>query len=88
MAISAHNSATGLKHCVKTPSLVIIELVLDQSPHIGTAGQLLYLSVAQNYLNMPLKLHHELIFFEGGSADRRDEHTAEMAKAIERFWKG
>ena len=88
MAISAHNSATGLKHRVKTPSLVIIELVLDQLPHIGTAGQLLYLSIAQNYLNMPSKLHHELIFFEGSSANWRDEHTAEMAKAIEQFRKG
>ena len=87
MTISAHNPASALRHRVRTPSLVIIELVLDQLPHIGTAGQLLYLSLAQNYLVTPSRLHHELIFFEGSSTGQIDAHAAQVSRAIEGFRK-
>jgi hypothetical protein len=74
MAISAQNPAGARKQCIRTPSLVIIEFVLDQLPNIGTAGQLLHLSLAQNYLVVPHKLHHELIFFNLSSEDQLGQH--------------
>ena len=87
MAIAAHNPANARKQRIKTPSLVIIELVLAQLPHVGTAGQLLYLSLVQNYTPTPTKLHHELIFFEGASADLQASHAAQMSKAVKLFRK-
>jgi len=83
MGISAHNPANACKQRVKTPSLVIIEFVLDQLPHIGTAGQLLYLSLTQNYMVTPSKLHHKLIFFDISSTDQLDGHAARVSKIVE-----
>lgn len=87
MAINAHNPAGPLKQRVKTPRLVIIEFVLDELPHVGTAGQLLHLSLVQNYMVEPSKLHHELIFFEVAPTCL-DEHAARMAKIVKELEKG
>ena len=87
MAIAAHNPANARKQRIKTPSLIIIEFVLDQLPHIGTAGQLLYLSLAQNYTPTPAKLHHELIFFEHASAEHGASHATQVSKAVRQFRK-
>ena len=83
MGINVHNPANACKQRVKTPSLVIIEFVLDQLPHTGTAGQLLYLSLAQNYMVTPSKLHHELIFFDISSTDQLDDYAAQVSKITE-----
>lgn len=87
MAIAAHNPANARKQRIKTPSLIIIEFVLDQLLHIGTAGQLLYLSPAQNYTPTPAKLHHELIFFEHASAEHGASHATRVSKAVRQFRK-
>lgn len=87
MAISAHNPANPWKQHIRTPRLVIIEFVLDQLPHIGTAGQLLYLSLVQNYAVEPSRLHHELIFFEIGDSHGLDVHAAHMSKIVEELKK-
>ena len=87
MAIAAHNPANARQQRVKTPFLIIIEFVMDQLPHIGTTGQLLHLSLAQNYIPTPEKLHHELIFFEGASTTHLASHTAKVLKAVKKFRK-
>lgn len=88
MAISAHNPANARKQRVRTPSLVIIEFVLDELPNVGTAGQLLHLSLVQNYVVTPKKLHHELIFFNISGQDQPDSHAIRMAKITEKLQKG
>ena len=88
MAVSAHNPANAWKQRVRTPSLVIVEFVLDQLPHFGTAGQLLHLSLAQNYIVTPSKLHHELIFFHIGGQDQLSQHNTHTVKVVEELQKG
>ena len=83
MAIAAHNPTNARKQCIKTPSLIIIKFVLDQLPHIGTAGQLLYLSLTQNYTPTPAKLHHELIFFDCASAEHGASYATQVSKAVQ-----
>jgi hypothetical protein len=85
MAINAHNPANARKQRIKTPKLIIIEFVLDGLPHVGTAGHMLYLSLAQNYMVEPSKLHHELIFFDTGTG--LDEHTARMLEIVKELQK-
>ena len=64
MVIAAHQPANPLKQRIKTPSLVIVELVLSSLPQVGTAGQLLYLSLAQNYVVAPSRLYLQSIVFD------------------------
>jgi hypothetical protein len=87
MAIVAHHPANPLKQRFSTPPLAIIEFVLDQLPHNGTPGQLLHLSLTQNYIASPDQLHHELIFFNICDDDVLAGYTAEMAKTAERLQK-
>lgn len=88
MAISAHAPAYGHKQRVNTPRLVILEVVLDQLPHVGTAGQLLFLSLVQNYTSAPSRLCHELVFFDVGTADALDHHVSKMSKVADKLQKG
>ena len=81
MATSAINPANPRKQRVRSPRLVIIEFVLDDLSHMGTTGQLLYLSLAQNYVVAPGRLHHELIFFEIDPNDL-DKHTKRMSEIV------
>ena len=65
MAIAAHNPAYGRKQRIKAPRLAIIKLILDPLPHIRTAGQLLYLSLVQNYMHAVMDMViFRMIFFE------------------------
>lgn len=82
MTIDAHNPTGARKQRVRTPRLVIIEFVLDQLPHVGTTGQLLHLSLAQNYLMSPDKFHHELIFFEIGDQTALEKHAKYMSRIV------
>jgi hypothetical protein len=86
IAISAHNPAGSLKQRVRSPSLVIIEFVFGQLPKVGTAGQLLHLSIIQNYTVTPSKLHHELIPFDIAQ-DQLDMHTGNMTKIVKELKK-
>jgi hypothetical protein len=82
MAVAAHQSPYPLKQRVQMPPLVIIEFVLDQLPHSGTAGQLLHLSLAQSYIAAPERLHHELIFFDIGDAQKGREHDKRVVQIV------
>ena len=88
MAITAHRPANPLKQRYRTPSLAIIEFVLDQLPHTGTAGQLLYLSLTQSYIAAPDQLHHELVFFNITSATGLASHTTRMSQIVKELQKG
>jgi hypothetical protein len=85
MSISTYNPANAQKQRIRTPSLIIIEFVYDQLPHTGTAGQLLYLSLVQNYAVAPEKLHHELIFFDISTTGQLVDHTAQASEAAKVF---
>lgn len=87
MVITAHRQANPLKQRVKTPSLVIIEFVLAQLPSIGTAGQLLYLSLAQSYIATPGRLHHELICFDLPRPCDLHRHPNRMTKIVSELQK-
>lgn len=87
MAISAHNPGGAQKQRLRTPRLAIIEFTLDALPHMGTAGHLLYLSLVQNYVVEPSKLHHKLIFFEVAETGL-DEHAVRMSKIVKELKKG
>lgn len=83
----AHNATTPRKQRVRTPSLVIIEFILDQLPHMGTAGQLLHLSLMQNYVAEPGRLHYEEVSFELNSSDALEKHTKQMGKVARKLGK-
>ena len=83
MIVNAHNPPGALKQRVRTPSLVIIEFVLDGLSHVGTSGQLLYLSLVQNY-TAALTLHHELIFFDVNESCL-DEQAVQLSKTMEKL---
>jgi len=52
-----------VKNRIRTPRLLILEFALKELPDIGSPGQMLYLSLFQNYLNKK-DLHHERIQFD------------------------
>lgn len=85
MTVTAHNATTPRKQRVKTPSLVIIEFVLDQLPHRGTAGQLLHLSLMQNYVVERDRIHYEDIYFELNSPGALEKHTKRVEKVIKKL---
>lgn len=86
MATSAHNPANPRKQRVRSPRLVIIEFVLNDLSHMGTTGQILQLTLAQNYVATQDRLHHELIFFEI-NPNNLDDHTSRMSKIMEELQK-
>jgi len=64
MALTSHNVTPTIKNRLRTPRLVIIEFVLEDLFDVGSAGQMLYLSLAPNYINDNRKnIHHECIRF-------------------------
>lgn len=87
MKIVAHIPTTPRKQRVKTPSLVIIEFVLGQLPHLGTAGQLLHLSLMQNYVVEPERLHYEVIKFELNSPDAVKTHNKYVVGVVKELVK-
>jgi hypothetical protein len=87
MTVTAHNPTTPRKQRVRTPSLVIIEFVLGQLPHMGTAGQLLHLSLMQNYAVEPGRLHYEEVVFELNTPGALEKHTKEVVKLVGRVKK-
>ena len=87
MVVTAHNPTTPRKQRVRTPSLVIIEFVLGQLPRMGTAGQLLHLSLMQNYTVEPSRLHYEEVIFELNSPGAIEKHTKQVVKLVDRLQK-
>lgn len=87
MVVTAHNPTTPRKQRVRTPSLVIIEFVLGQLPHMGTAGQLLHLSLMQNYAVDRSRLHYEEVVFELGSQGALEKHSKDVGKLVSRLRK-
>jgi len=65
MALASHNITPTIRNRLRTPRLVIIEFVLDSLHDVGSAGQMLYLSLAPNYVGSNRKnIHHECIRFD------------------------
>ena len=85
MIVTAHHPANPLKQRVKTPSLVIIEFVLAQLPTVGTAGQLLRLSLQQSYIAAPNRLHHEVIPFDLPTLKNQEKHAKKVAKIVNKL---
>ena len=85
MEITAHNPTNPRKQQVRAPSLVIIEFILDALPHIGTAGQLLYLSLVQNYVVNPSDLRHQMIFFDVVNGMPLKKHKKLVSNVVKDF---
>lgn len=88
MVITASYPAQPLKQRFRTPSLVIIEFVLGALPQIGTAGQLLYLSLIQNYIHTPERLCHKQIPYDIGGTEALEAHTTQIVKIVKELQKG
>lgn len=86
MIIAAHNPASALKQRVMTPPLVIIEFVFAKLPQKGTCGQILKLSIMQNYQEVPGNLHHELISFDSTAEDMVNQGSR-MSKRVKKLRK-
>ena len=64
MVLASHNVTPTIKNRLRTPHLVTIEFVLDNLWDIGSAGQMLFLSLAPNYIGSNRQnIHHECIQF-------------------------
>jgi hypothetical protein len=64
MEIKSHNIQPSIKNRLQTPRLVIIEFILKGLPDVGTLGQMLYLSLAPNYIGEKTRLLHKKIQFD------------------------
>lgn len=82
MDVAAHNPPSPRKQRIRSPRLAIIEFVLKQLPQEGTAGQLLYYSLASNYKEGQTKPHHEIIPFDISNGDEMNEHTSKISRIV------
>jgi hypothetical protein len=55
MEIRSHNIQPSIQNRLRTPRLVIIEFILEGLPDVGTPGQMLYLSLAPNYISEKIR---------------------------------
>lgn len=84
MTVVSHNVMESLASRIKTPRLVIIEFILSDLPAIGSAGQMLYLSLVPNYVNKK-DLHHEQIIFDLKNEEVITEHVEFVAETVRRL---
>jgi hypothetical protein len=89
LATTAHLPANGYKQRVKTPRLAIIELVLAALPYrLGTAGDLLRISLAPNYIASPDGICHHIVDFELSNRGAHTKHLQRMDKLTEELQEG
>ena len=88
MAITAKYPARPMKQRFRTPSLVIIEFVLEQLPQVGTTSQLLHLSLVQNYMMSPDLLCFKQIPFDIGSPEALATHSTKVVETVQELQKG
>lgn len=81
MNLTAHNITNSISNRLRSPRLVIIEFVLDELSGIGSAGQMLYLSLFPNYVKKG-DLHHEKISFDLKNEQATSVHIASMPKRV------
>ena len=74
MTILAHNIQPTVKNRLRTPRLLILEFALQELPSEGSPGQMLYLSLFQNYLKKA-DLHFERIQFDLKNERAREDHV-------------
>jgi len=82
MMIKSHNIQASTKSRIQTPPLVIIEFALGELPEVGTPGQLLFLSLSQNYINKKKDLHHEFIRFDLKNEEAIKEHVKMVSARV------
>ena len=88
MVITTHHPARTLKHRFRTPALVIIELILEQLPQVGTAGHLLHSSLLQHYMASPSLLCYKRVPFDIGGAGAMGTHSIQMAGLVKELRQG
>jgi hypothetical protein len=89
MVIAAHNPVNPRKQRLRTPQLVIVELILEELPYrLGTAGDLLQISLGSNYQAAPHRICHEMIDFEISSGKALTKHSARVASLVRQLQKG
>jgi hypothetical protein len=89
LATTAYLPANVYKQCIKMPCLAIIELVLAALPYcLGTAGDLLRISLAPNYMASPDGICHHIIDFELSNQGACTKHHQQMDRVTEELWTG
>lgn len=88
MAVASHNVTSTIKNRLRTPRLVIIEFVLDSLWDIGSAGQMLFLSLAPNYVGSNRKnIHHECIRFNFKNGKAIENQPVSVLKRLRKLQK-
>jgi len=81
MKISSHNIQPSLKNRLRTPRLLILEFALKELPMEGSPGQMLYLSLFQNYIKRE-DLHFERITFDLKNERVREDHPKYVSDRV------
>jgi hypothetical protein len=84
MPVAAHNPAGPLKRRVRTPRLVIIELVLEDIRPATTSGTMLYQSAMDFYRGIESRIHHVLVSFNI-HPDNMSKHGLVMQELTKRL---
>ena|ERR1700679_3485004 len=82
MAINSHNITASINVRLKTPPLVIIEFILEELPSIGSSGQMLFMSLGQNYVGDKKDLHFEQIQFDLKNPRAINDHMDLVSKRV------
>jgi hypothetical protein len=82
MEIRSHNIQPSIQNRLRTPRLVIIEFILEGLPDVGTPGQMLYLSLAPNYIGEKTRLLHEKIRFDLKNDTAVQKHIKAVSERV------
>jgi hypothetical protein len=89
MIIHAHNTAPSFKNRLKTPRLVILEFLLEELSVTASPGEILFQSLAANYVSKRKKniQHRKIVFdFKNDLMRQAHEQTLEtMVRKLERY---
>ena len=83
MTLTSHNVTPTIRNRLRTPRLVIIEFVLEELFGVGSAGQMLYLSLVPNYTSDSRKnIRHESIKFDLNNANAFAKHKKAVSRKV------
>jgi hypothetical protein len=89
MVVQAHNIQASIKSRLRTPRLLIIEFILEELPELGSAGEMLYLSLIPNYTGKAKNLHHQRIRFDlknGAAISKHIDSVKALAKKLQKMY--
>ena len=83
MEVMAHNIGATFRNRIRTPRLLIIEFILAELSDTGTAGKMLHMSLASNYVSSKKDfLHHIRILFDLENEDAIKKHAKTIREKL------